>query len=151
LKYRRNLPLGDTLAGFLADYAVGLDWPVDLVAPVPLGRQRMRERGYNQVSLFAKPMAGRLGWGFSARLLERVRATRSQVGLTPLERKENISGAFRADRAMASGKAILLMDDVTTTGSTISECSHALMAAGAKTVYALTLARALPHHGLQIV
>jgi ComF family protein len=151
LKYRRNLGLGDALARCLADFVSGLDWHVDLVAPVPLGRQRMQERGYNQVVLFAKPMAGILHWRFSSHLLERVRETRSQVGLTPLERKENISGAFRADRALASGKAILLVDDVTTTGATIAACSEALVAAGAKTVSALTLARALPHHGLKIV
>jgi competence protein ComFC len=151
LKYRRNVALGDALAKHLASYAGTLGWQVDLVAPVPLGKQRMKERGYNQVVLFAKPMSGILGWRFSGRVLERVRETRSQVGLSPIERKENISGAFRADPALASGKAILLMDDVTTTGATLSACSNALVQAGAKTVYALTLARALPHHGLQIV
>jgi competence protein ComFC len=151
LKYRRNVALGDALAKHLAKYAGTLGWQVDLVVPVPLGKQRMKERGYNQVGLFAKPMSGILSWHFSARALERIRETRSQVGLSAIERKENISGAFRADPALASGKAILLIDDVTTTGATLSACSNALVQAGAKTVYALTLARALPHHGLQIV
>jgi len=80
-----------------------------------------------------------------------MRETRSQVGLSPMERKENISGAFRAVPVLAAGKVILLVDDVVTTGATLRACSEALIKAGAKHIYALTLARALPHHGLQIV
>ncbi|MGB8213834.1 MAG: phosphoribosyltransferase family protein [Anaerolineales bacterium] len=124
---------------------------MNLVVPVPLGRQRMKERGYNQVALLAMPLAAIQGWRYSPRVLTRVRETRSQVGLSVAERKENISGAFQANPALVSGKTILLMDDVATTGATLSACSDALVKAGAKIVYALTLARALPHHGLQIV
>lgn len=61
------------------------------------------------------------------------------------------SGAFQADPALVAGKEILLLDDVVTTGATFAACSEALNNAGAKYIYALTLARALPHHGLQIV
>ena len=151
LKYNQNLALGDAFAPYLAEYVRELGWQVDLVVPVPLGRQRLKERGYNQVGLLAKPLASRMGWQFSNQVLVRARETRSQVGLSPVERKENISGAFRADPARAAGKSILLMDDVVTTGSTLEACSEALVKAGAKTVYALTLAKALPHHGFQIV
>jgi ComF family protein len=111
----------------------------------------MKERGYNQVGLLAMPLAVIQGWHYSPQVLTRVRETRSQVGLSPIERKENISGAFRADPALVAGKAILLMDDVVTTGATLAACSEALVKADAQIVYALTLARALPHHGLQIV
>jgi competence protein ComFC len=151
LKYRRNAALGDALAPHLAGYARNLSWQVDLVVPVPLGRQRMQERGYNQVGLFAKPLAAIQGWHYSPNVLVRTRETLSQVGLSPLERKENISGAFQAEPVLADGKAILLVDDVVTTGATLSACSEALIKAGARIIYALTLARALPHHGLQIV
>lgn len=148
LKYRRNLALGDALAGPLCAYARNLGWPVDLVVPVPLGRKRMRERGYNQVALLAMPLAERAGWGYAPAGLCRVRETRSQVGLSAGERKENMQDAFRADRLQVQGRTVLLMDDVATTGATLAACTAALLEAGAPAVYALTIARALPHHGL---
>ena len=151
MKYRRNAALGDALAPHLAGYARKLGWRVDLVVPVPLGKQRMNERGYNQVGLLAKPLAAMQGWRSSPQVLVRRRETRSQVGLTPLERKENIAGAFQAEPARAAGKDILLVDDVVTTAATLAACSEALLKAGARNIYALTLAMALPHHGLQIV
>ena len=151
LKYGRNVALGDALAPYLAGYARKLGWQVDLVVPVPLGKQRMKERGYNQVGLLAMPLAAIQGWRYSPQVLVRMRETRSQVGLCPQERRENISGAFRAEPGLAAGKSILLVDDVVTTGATLAACSEALVKAGAKNIYALTLARALPHHGLQIV
>ena len=111
----------------------------------------MKERGYNQASLFAFPLATLQGWRYSSQVLVRTRETRSQVGLSPLERKVNISGAFRAEPDLAKDKAILLVDDVVTTGAPLAACSETLVEAGAQVVYALTMARALPHHGLQIV
>jgi competence protein ComFC len=151
LKYQRNVALGDAFARYLAEYVKNLGWQVDLVVPVPLGRQRMKERGYNQAGLLAMPVSCLLNWQYTQRAVLRVRETRSQVGLSWIERKENISGAFRADPSRVFGKVVLLMDDITTTGETITACSDALRKAGAKTVYALTLARALPNHGLRIV
>lgn len=111
----------------------------------------MTERGYNQVARLAWPLAAILGKRYSSQILTRTRETRSQVGLSPVERKENVAGVFHADTVLASGKNILVVDDVTTTGATRSSCTEALLKAGARNVYALTLARALPHHGLQIV
>jgi ComF family protein len=151
LKYKRNMVLGDTFAQYLVEFVKGLGWQVDMVVAVPLGKQRMMERGYNQVGLLAKPFSGLQHWPYIPKALERVRETRSQVGLSPIERKENISGAFQADQALVSGKVILVMDDVATTGATLAACSDALLHAGAKTVYALALVKALPQHGLLIV
>jgi competence protein ComFC len=151
LKYRRNMALGDALATHLADYVDTLGWPVDLVVPVPLGKERTKERGYNQVGLVAMPLALINHWHYSPRALVRTRETRSQVGLSITERKENVSGAFLGNMSLVHKSTVLLMDDVATTGATLSSCAAALMDAGAKSVYALTLARALPHHGLNIV
>ncbi len=151
LKYHRNVALGDAFARYLVEYVIKMGWQVDMVVPVPLGRQRMKERGYNQAGLLALPVAYILHWHYLPRAVFRVRETRTQVGLSGTERRENIAGAFRADPALVSGKAVLLMDDIATTGVTLTACSQALREAGAKTVYALTLARALPHHGLRIV
>jgi competence protein ComFC len=151
LKYRRNVALGEALAIHLTGYVRKLGWQVDIVVPVPLGRQRLKERGYNQAAQFAGPLAWYQGWKYEPRIIKRIRETRSQVGLSAAERKENISGAFRADPTLTTGKTVLLVDDVSTTGATMASCSEALLEADAKSVYALTLARALPQHGLQVV
>jgi ComF family protein len=151
LKYRRNLGLGEALAWQLADYATNLGWPIDLVVPVPLGKKRLQERGYNQVALMAMPLAAMRGWAYDSHCLFRARETKSQVGLSANERKENMRGAFRAEPRAVKGRNVLLVDDVATTGATLSSSAEALQDAGAQTVYALTLARALPRHGLQIV
>jgi len=151
LKYHRNMALGDALAKHLAEYVGMLGWHVDLVVPVPLGKMRTKERGYNQVGLVAMPLAAVNHWRYAPRAVIRSRETRSQVGLTVAERKENVLGAFRGDSALVSGATILLVDDVATTGATLSSCATAVLDAGARSVYALTLARALPHHGLIMV
>jgi competence protein ComFC len=151
IKYRRNLALGEALAKHLAGFVGTLGWPVNLVVPVPLGKGRKKERGYNQVGLVAMPLASFNHWRYSPRALARIRETNSQVGLTIAQRKENVSGAFLADQALVSNADILLMDDVATTGATLSACAASLLEAGARSVYALTIARALPQHGLIIV
>ena len=151
LKYHRNMALGDVLAHPLAEFVGKLDWQVDLVIPVPLGKERARDLGYNQIGIVAKPVAEIRHRQYAPCGLIRQRETKSQVGLTAAERKANVDGAFKADSEIVSGKRVLLMDDVATTGATISACASALLQADAKTVYALTLARALPHHGINII
>ena len=151
LKYRRDLGLGDALAVPILDFADGLHWPFEVVLPVPLGRKRMEERGYNQVALIAQPFALALGREYRPAALRRKRETRSQVGLSANERHENVKDAFVADPRFVQGKIVLVFDDVATTGATLSACAQALFQSGAKDVYALTVARALPHHGLDTV
>jgi ComF family protein len=151
LKYRRNLSLGDTLAKAMAHDVMELNWPIDLVVPIPLGDKRRRERGYNQVALVAMPLAASLKWPYIPQALKRIRETRSQVGLSLEERRVNITNAFAADAKLVRDRSVLLMDDVATTGATLSAAASALSVAGAKKVYALTLARALPHHNLRMV
>jgi competence protein ComFC len=148
LKYRRDISLGNTLAEQMLPFVAGLNWPVDIVIPIPLGRQRNKERGYNQVGMIATPLALALKLKYLPHGLARPRETRSQVGLTRDERRKNVQGAFTANRQV-DGKTVLIMDDVSTTGSTLSSAASALLLCGAKDVYALTVARALPHHGLK--
>jgi predicted amidophosphoribosyltransferase len=83
--------------------------------------------------------------------LWKARETRSQVGLNVSERQKNVHEAYQADINSVKQKSIVLMDDVATTGSTISACTNALISAGAREVYALTIARALSHHDLNRV
>jgi len=148
LKYRRDVALGDAIAAHMVQYVKGLNWDIDMIVPVPLGRKRQNERGYNQVGMIAKPLALALGVEFAPKALVRRKETRSQVGLSKVERRKNVDGAFQSG-AGVNGKTILVLDDVSTTGSTLSSSADALLASGAKSVYALTVARALPRHGLK--
>ncbi len=148
LKYRRDVGLAESLTPDLADFVSSLHWCVDLVVPVPLGRKRLRERGYNQASLVARPLAMALGIAFVPEALVRSRETRSQVGLTRAERRLNVGGAFQGRAGRVGDRRILLVDDVATTGSTLSSCAEALRAAGARDVFALTVARALGRSSL---
>lgn len=151
LKYRRNVGIGDALASHLTEFVRSLDWKIDLLIPVPLGKNRLKERGYNQVGLVAEPLAYELGWRYAPKVLWKSRETRSQVGLSISQRRENVLDAYQADPEFVKRKSILLMDDVATTGSTIQSCTQVLLAAGTREVYALTVARALSHHDLSRV
>lgn len=148
LKYRRNVGIGDALARDMAGFVRSLHWRVDMLIPVPLGKKRLKERGYNQVGLIARPLAYELGLQYAPQGLWKSRDTRSQVGLTVSQRRENVSKAFQAEAKIVNRMSVLLMDDVATTGSTIRSCAEALYSAGAREVYALTVARALSHHDL---
>lgn len=151
LKYRRNIGLGEALAAQMAGYLRSLNWDIELVIPMPLGKKRMQERGYNQVSIVAEPLAYELGWAYSPRALWKARETRSQVGLNVAQRQANVSDAYQANPEIVKHKSVLLMDDVATTGSTVSASSKALLSAGARDVYVFTIARALSHHDLNRV
>ncbi len=142
LKYQKDIGLGEALSIHLIELYNVTRWPIDYIVPVPLSHQRQRERGYNQVTFLSKPLAYAIQKPFRSDMLIKRRETRTQVGLTALERKQNVAGAFFAPPKLVQGKAILVIDDVTTTGSTISACSRALREAGASAVYGLTLARA---------
>jgi competence protein ComFC len=150
LKYRHDIGLGDALAVQLSGYVSNLNWPINLVVPVPLGKRRLYERGYNQVGLIARPLSLSMNIAYAPDALTRGRETRSQVGLSKFERHANVFGAFHAKQSRVNGRTALLIDDVATTGSTLSSCAEALYAAGAQDVFAVTVARALIHHNLRI-
>lgn len=151
LKYRRNNGLGDPLALSMLEFVRSLNWKIDMVVPAPLGKKRLQERGYNQVALVAQPLTYEMGWEYAPQAMWKSRETRSQVGLSISQRGENVRGVYQADPEKVKRKSILLMDDVSTTGSTISSGTEALLCAGAEEVYALTIARALSHHDLNRV
>ena len=151
MKYRGNLALGEAIAVQMADFVHSLHWPIDILMPVPLGKNRLKQRGYNQVALVARPLAYRLGIKYQEEALWKMRETRSQVGLNLSQRQENVQDVYQADPKVVGQKSILIMDDVATTGSTISACTEALLSSGAREVYVVTIARALPHHSLDRV
>ena len=151
LKYRRNIGFGESIAIQMVDFVRSLRWPVEILIPVPLGKKRLKERGYNQVGLVARPLAYQVGLRYEPNVLWKMRETRSQVGLNISQRRENVHDAYQADPRIVKRKSILIMDDVATTGSTIAACTEALLSAGAQEVYVLTIARALSHHSLDRV
>jgi len=142
LKYEGVRVLATPLGALMADYAAELALTADILVPVPLHRARQRQRGYNQSRLLAHEMAAVLEWPV-ADALTRLRDTPAQVGLSRAERLDNVRGVFCVTDAAVAGRRILLIDDVCTTGATLGACAEALRRAGARSVWALTLARAV--------
>jgi ComF family protein len=117
----------------------------DLIVPVPLHPRRRRNRGYNQSGLLAQALSAQIAVPFGDRALRRIRPTLPQVGLSNPQRLENVRKAFVCpDPPKVSGKRILLVDDVITTGATTASAAQALLRAGCFRVSVLTVARALP-------
>jgi ComF family protein len=115
----------------------------DVVVAVPASPQRLQERGYNQAELIAQQMSTRLGVALDRDSLVRIRDTESQHQRDWIERRANVRGAFAATRSL-TGRRVLLVDDVLTTGATLNELSRTARLAGALSVDALVLARAQP-------
>ena len=118
------------------------EYVCDCITWVPLSRKRLRSRGYDQAKLLSEGFAASAGLPCEE-LLKKIRNTAPQSGTdSRAERKSNIKNAYRTvQEEKIVGKSILLMDDIVTTGATLSECAQALKRAGAKQVRALTLAR----------
>jgi ComF family protein len=153
LKFHGREYLGYRLGALLAQAWEALPEPNSaIVAPVPLHSSRRRQRGFNQAELLARGLVGRLrkeerfrGLQLVVGSLRRIRATLPQVGLSVSARRENVSGVFSVARPeQVRNRTVVLIDDVMTTGATLSACAAALKQAGASRVLALSLARATP-------
>jgi ComF family protein len=129
-------PLADLL---VEQCGAGLPSDVDALVPVPLGRARERERGFNQAALLAERLGRALGLPVRG-WLGRTRPTRPQSELGAAERRGNVRNAFSA-RSAVTGRHVVVVDDVLTTGATASECARVLRQAGARAVGVLTVAR----------
>jgi ComF family protein len=142
LKYRPNQRLAEVMAGWLQHLFRREEWSASIVAAVPLSVSRLRQRGYNQAALIASTLARMLELPYDGRALRRIRETPSQVGLDPTERWHNVSGAFKSYLSNGSSQAVLLVDDLFTTGATMAACASALEASGVERIVGLTVARA---------
>lgn len=141
LKYRGRREVARSLAPLLASSCAATLASVDAIVPIPLHRERRRERGYDQALLLAGALASISRRPLRPGLLVRQRHTGQQVGLDRFARERNLEGAFWADPA-AGGLALALVDDVVTTGATSRAAATALARAGAKHVVVVALARA---------
>lgn len=147
-KFGRDFVCGQVLGLELLAALQRLDRPApDLIVPVPLHRLRHFSRTFNQADLLARFLGRGLGVPVHSQLLSRPRRTRAQSGLKLVERRRNICGAFRADRRagrIIAKQHVALVDDVITTGATLSECAKVLKRAGAASVSVWVAARAPP-------
>lgn len=149
-KYNRVKSLGDFLADMLLKYfdRYGISLPGGaILAPIPLHQSRLRTRGFNQSELIAASLSEKLIYGGKRQirvdigLLKRIKKTAAQVELSGSKRVENVSGAFGVDKdAILKDRTVLLLDDVKTTGATLEEAARVLKLAGAKRVWAITVA-----------
>jgi ComF family protein len=149
---RLGVRLGEWLAPTWDALPEGSEFDLPLIVPVPLHASRRRERGFNQSELLARGLVRALrrqNGGAAPQVargcLRRKRATPPQTGLSVAARRENLRGAFEVVKPdEVRGRAIVLVDDVMTTGATLSACARALKRAGAAQVMGVTLARATP-------
>jgi len=156
LKYEQVVPAAGVLGKMLAEAIdkFGFSAGPLLVMPVPLHRSKRRARGFNQAELIARAALKQLkplGAELATNVMERCRDTISHIGLTRPQRAENIRGAFRVVHLnRVSGREVLLVDDVLTTGTTASECARILRKAGATKVWIATVARTLKQSGADL-
>lgn len=145
-KYRKFKVLFLPLAEFALrsmDKEEDLWWGVEVLLPVPLHKSREKERGFNQAELLAGVIAERKGLPMLTGVLIKTQKTLPQTSLPASERFKNAAGSYDVfEPEKIAGKIVLLIDDVCTTGATVQECSRIMLAAGAKDVRVLTLARA---------
>lgn len=143
LKYNRHFRVGIYFGKIIGNQIKDkLDkWKIDLIIPVPLHQVKKAERGYNQSEFIAKGISIQTGIKWNKKIIRRKKYTQTQTHFTAEERQTNVKDAFNVKNKKAiDGKNILIVDDVITTGSTISECAHQLILAGAKKVYASSIA-----------
>jgi ComF family protein len=142
LKYSDREELARPLGAWMARAGAEILAGADVLAPVPLHPLRLWSRRFNQAAALGHAVARHAGIPCETGLLARVKATRSQVGMTRLQRAENVQGAFRAPAdAALKGRRVVLVDDVLTSGATANAASRALLRGGASSVDVLVFAR----------
>jgi len=144
LKYGHGADIGLALGKELGKHLLGQQLPADIrgIVPIPLHRVKERERGYNQSVFLARGISREIGVPVFAKVVNRVRYTESQTTLSTEQRRDNVAGAFRVGRRgyrALKGGAVILVDDVITTGSTVRSCASALRSAGVGPMYACSV------------
>ena len=140
LKYGRKVAVARTMARYMAPLIASC--PGALLVPVPLHRTRLWQRGFNQSAIVARKLSRVTGLAMSFDALRRIKRTPPLKGMSLLQRRRSVAGAFKvADPALLKGRTVVLIDDVITTGSTANACARALLRAGAGHVEMIGWAR----------
>ncbi|MGD1006646.1 MAG: ComF family protein [Ignavibacteriaceae bacterium] len=143
LKYNGRFSIGTYLGEQLGNILMNKtsEWEIDIIIPIPLHQLKKTERGYNQSFYIAKGVGRKLNIPVKLNIVKRKKFTQSQTTMNIAEREENIRNAFIINNSdWISGKNILLIDDIITTGATMSECGRILLDAGAASIYAASTA-----------
>nr|BAL55978.1 phosphoribosyltransferase [uncultured Planctomycetota bacterium] len=142
IKHAAYEGLAVALGRFLGYLLTHTEVPFDVIVPVPLHWWRQWRRGYNQAEALAEGIGEITGKRVLSKVLLRIRPTSSQTWQSPTERQPNIKGAFRAQfRGHSVPRSVLLVDDVMTTGSTLTEAARTLRNAGVREIHVAILAR----------
>lgn len=127
LKFRNERDVASLLGSLLAARIATLGYQIDVLIPIPLGRKRFLQRGYNQAEEIATAMARELDCTVATRALRRVKETRRQTDVQPNQREANMRGAFQLGKSVdLKGKSVMLIDDVLTSGATLRSAARAL-------------------------
>lgn len=143
LKYEHNYHCGKFLGIKSAEimHETIKNWGANLIVPVPLHSLRKAERGFNQSAEIARGISKELKIPYLSKVIRRKRYTQTQTNFNLAERRKNVQDAFSANNIKKlKGKRIIIVDDVITTGATVTECGSKLLAAGAEKVFALSVA-----------
>lgn len=146
LKYSKNTYIARIIAEIMYDRIMNDEifstnfLSSDYIIPVPISKERLKERGFNQTEKIGKYLSKKIGVPLLKNVLIREKDTIKQAGLNKLERKENLEGAFKVKGEVVKGKAIILVDDFYTTGITAYECAKILKMKGASEVNMISLA-----------
>ena len=144
-KYNSEADIAEAVAPYMAAVAIKHKINADIIVPVPLSAKRFRTRGYNQALFLATELGKYLSLPAVDNVLTRIKTTEAQKHMTVAERTKNLDGAFEISKQSPdmTGKRVLLVDDVFTSGSTANECAKVLRAAGVTRVDVLTIAAAV--------
>ncbi len=140
LKYQEASKMGKLFGSIMAERFVPEN-PVDIIVPVPLHKTRQRERGFNQSELVAAELSKSLHVKMDLNLLRRLAYTQTQTHLSARERQENLKDVFALSESEISGKTVLLVDDLITTGATVNACAKILKTGGCDQVFGCGIAR----------
>jgi len=151
LKYHRKKDIAKSLADIMYSYWKNLSISSEdfEIVPMPLYSKRERERGYNQTYLIAEEFSKFTGYSVNNKLVKRVKNTEPQYKLSKKERIENLRNAFKVDKTEYTGKKLLLLDDISTTGTTLDELKKTFEKEGISVYYALVAANPVSESSFQ--